>query len=196
MTQLFDEAGRVTPVTVIEAAPNTVTNIKTTDTNGYAAVQVGFEEQKESRASKAVLGAFGGKAYKVVKEFRVNGSQPEVAVGDTILVSAFSRGDEVTVSGTSKAKGFEGVVKRHVFHGGPRSTGGTNSYPRPRAVRITRCPRPSSSSTLRSDLIRVVSADSLTNLLPQTASRSSSFVTTRPCDATSRTRTSNALGST
>jgi large subunit ribosomal protein L3 len=133
MTQLFDESGRVTPVTVIEAVPNTVTKIKNTESDGYQAVQVGFEEQKESRSNKALLGSLNGKAYKTLKEFRV-ATLPEVAVGDSIAVSTFEKGDMVTVTGTSKSKGFQGVVKRHGFHGGPRSHGQKHSEREPGSI--------------------------------------------------------------
>jgi large subunit ribosomal protein L3 len=126
MSQLFDEKGVVIPVTVIEALPNTVTAIKTADNAGYGAVQLGYGEQKESRISKALLGALGGKAYQEVKEFRVDGDAG-VSVGDSVTVAVFEKGDNVTVTGTSKAKGFQGVVKRHGFAGGPRSHGQKHS---------------------------------------------------------------------
>lgn len=133
MTQLFDEGGKVTPVTAVVAAPNMVTKVKTVDSDGYSAVQVGLEEQKASRLSKAVLGAFGGKGYKEVQEFRLD-STPAVAAGDTITVEAFVPGDKVTVTGTSKAKGFQGVVKRHGFHGGPRTHGQKHSEREPGSI--------------------------------------------------------------
>ena len=122
MTQLFDESGKVTPVTAVSIAPNTVTKVKTVDSDGYTAVQVGFGDQKESRVSKALLGAFGGKAYKGSKEFRT-GTDTTVAVGDVLDATLFAPGDVVTVTGTSKSKGFQGVVKRHGFHGAPASHG-------------------------------------------------------------------------
>lgn len=133
MTQLFDEQGKVTPVTVISAGPNVVTRIKTSESDGYTAVQVGLEEQKTSRLSKAVVGALGGKGYKLVKEFRVD-EAPAVALGDTVTVEAFAKGDEVTVTGTSKSKGFQGVVKRHGFAGGPRTHGQKHSEREPGSI--------------------------------------------------------------
>lgn len=133
MTQLFDESGRVTPVTVVVASPNVVTKVKTVDSDGYTSVQVGTEEQKASRLSKAVLGVFGGKGYKEVQEFRIEGDAGVVA-GDVITVEKFEKGDKVTVSGTSKAKGFQGVVKRHGFHGGPRSHGQKHSEREPGSI--------------------------------------------------------------
>jgi len=145
MTQLFDESGRVTPVTVIVAHPNTVTKVKTVDSDGYTAVQVGTEEQKTSRVNKAQLGQFGGqpapdqsggpagKGYKEVQEFRVDGDAG-VTAGDVITVETFEKGDKITVSGISKAKGFQGVVKRHGFHGGPRSHGQKHSEREPGSI--------------------------------------------------------------
>ncbi len=133
MTQLFDESGKVIPVTVVSAPANTVTKVKSADSDGYSAVQLGMEEQKESRLSKAVLGIFGGKGYKEVQEFRIEGDAG-VAVGDTVTVEKFEKGDKVTVTGTSKGKGFQGVVKRHGFHGGPRSHGQKHSEREPGSI--------------------------------------------------------------
>jgi large subunit ribosomal protein L3 len=132
MTQLFDEKGVVTPVTAVAVAPNVVTAIKTVDRDGYSAVQVATGEQKESRVSKAVLGAFGGKAFKEVQEFRTD--DITASVGDVINVDTFAQGDLVVVSGTSKAKGFQGVVKRHGFHGGPRTHGQKHSEREPGSI--------------------------------------------------------------
>lgn len=132
MTQLFDENGRVTPVTLISASPNVVAGIKTKERDGYSAVVLGFEEQKEGRVNKAQLGAFAGKAFKTVKEFRAD--EIREAVGDTISVDTFSVGDAVTVTSTSKAKGFQGVVKRHGFAGGPRSHGQKHSEREPGSI--------------------------------------------------------------
>ncbi len=126
MTQLFDESGRVTPVTIVEATPNTITQIKTMATDGYKAVQVGFGTQKESRVTKAELGAAGGVAYQEIREFKLTDDSTP-AVGEVVTVGSFAAGDEVIVSGTSKSKGFQGVVKRHGFHGGPRSHGQKHS---------------------------------------------------------------------
>lgn len=132
MTQLFDASGKVIPVTAIVAEPNTITTIKTLASDGYNAVQLATEDQKESRVTKAVIGALG-KAYKVVKEFRLD-TAPTQAKGETITVSAFTVGDNVTVSGTSKSKGFQGVVKRYGFHGGPRSHGQKHSEREPGSI--------------------------------------------------------------
>lgn len=133
MTQLFDEQGRVTPVTVVSAVPNVVTTVKTTETDGYSAVQLGLEEQKTSRLSRAVVGALGGKGYKILKEFRLD-EAPTLTAGDTLTVDTFVKGDTVTVTGTSKSKGFQGVVKRHGFGGGPRSHGQKHSEREPGSI--------------------------------------------------------------
>ncbi|XKT75233.1 MAG: 50S ribosomal protein L3 [Patescibacteria group bacterium UBA2103] len=124
MTQVFDESGRVFPATVISAGPVSVTQVKTGETDGYAAVQVAFKDQKESRLNKALLGHFkkANVAPKSeVREFRVD--ETELKAGDTIDASVFEKGDVVTVRGISKGKGFQGVVKRYNFRGGPRSHG-------------------------------------------------------------------------
>jgi len=135
MMQCFLEDGTAVPATVISAGPLIVTQVKSPDIDGYTAVQVAFEEQKTSRATKAHLGhvkpardasgvAGGEAAYKHLREFR---DIEEMAVGDLITVSNFAKGDVVIVSGISKSKGFQGVIKRHGFHGGPRSHGQKHS---------------------------------------------------------------------
>ena len=133
MTQRFDEKGTVYPVTAIEVASNVVTALKTLEKDGYNAVQIGAGEQKESRATKAELGALGGKAYKTLKEFRTDAA-PEVAVGDAVALDSFAAGDSVIVTGTSKSKGFQGVVKRYNFKGGPRSHGQKHSEREPGSI--------------------------------------------------------------
>ena len=133
MSQLFEENGKVVPVTVIEVSTNIVTGLRTIEKNGYSAVQLATEEQKESRVAKAQLGAFAGKGYKVVKEFRTE-TDPTVEVGVEIAADTFEKGDKVIVTGTSKAKGFQGVVKRHGFHGGPRSHGQKHSEREPGSI--------------------------------------------------------------
>jgi large subunit ribosomal protein L3 len=132
MVQYFDEDGTVIPVTLISAGPNVVTQVKAGEADGYTALQVGFEAQKESRATKAHLGHVKNGAYKHLYEFRDTGTTP--AVGDTITVDTFAKGDVVTVSGISKSKGFQGVVKRHGFHGGPRSHGQKHSEREPGSI--------------------------------------------------------------
>jgi len=133
MMQCFDDDGKVIPVTVISAGPLVVTQVKNPDSDGYTAVQVAYEEQKSSRATKAHLGHVApvsnedkkdNSAFKHLREFR---DIEEISVGDRITVEAFKKGDIVVISGLSKAKGFQGVVKRHGFAGGPRSHGQKHS---------------------------------------------------------------------
>lgn len=138
MMQCFNEDGTVVPATVISAGPLVVTQVKTPDTDGYTAVQVAFEDQKPERATKAHLGHVkpssqngDESAFKHLREFR---DMEEIAVGDHITVDVFSKGDIVTVSGLSKGKGFQGVVKRHGFAGGPRSHGQKHSEREPGSI--------------------------------------------------------------
>jgi large subunit ribosomal protein L3 len=139
MTQVYLEDGRVIPVTVVEAGPCTVVQVKTSQKDGYEAVQVGFdEERKANRVRKPLAGLFkkaGTSSFKHLKEFSIAG----LKVGDTIKVDSFEKGDVVNASGISKGKGFQGVMKRHNFKGGPGSHGsmfnrapgsiGASSYP-------------------------------------------------------------------
>ncbi len=122
MTQVFDES-RFTPVTVIEAGPCRVITVKTKEKDGYEAVQLSFGEVKERKLSKAELGHLQKKqapASRVLREFKKDG---EVTEGQSITVSMFKKGDWVDVIGISKGKGFQGVVKRHHYAGGPESHG-------------------------------------------------------------------------
>ncbi len=127
MTQVFDDAGIVRAATVISAGPLTVTQVKTTEKDGYVAAQFGFGAKKESRVNKAQQ----GKAFKLFREERST-QVPEV--GATVDVSVFQIGDVVTVSAVSKGKGFQGVVKRHGFRGGPRSHGQKNKERAPGSI--------------------------------------------------------------
>ena len=126
MTSIFDENGVAVPVTVIEAGPCVVVQRKDNDKDGYAAVQLGFEDQKEQRLNKPDLGHFkkaGVDAKRVLKEFRIQESM-EVAVGDVIDANAFAEVGYVDISATGKGRGFQGVVKRYNFGGGRASHGG------------------------------------------------------------------------
>ena len=120
MTHIFDESGNVMPVTVIEAGPCTVTQIKTTETDGYNAVQIGFGKAKH--LNKAITGHLKGLSVKHLKEVRADDNE-EHSVGDEITVDIFAVGELVDVIGTSKGKGFAGTMKRHGFGGGPRTHG-------------------------------------------------------------------------
>lgn len=140
MSQVWTDDGSVIPVTVVDAGPVVVTQVKTSDgKDGYDAVQVGYGSKKESKLSKALRGHFKGFGnFRYVKEFRLkDGEKHEWNVGDTIDVSVFSEGDIVRVSGTSKGKGFQGVVKRHGFAGGPRSHGQKHSEREPGSIGAT-----------------------------------------------------------
>ena len=119
MTQIFDEAGHVIPVTVIEAGPCTVVQKKTQEKDGYNAVQLGFEDVAERKLTKPELGhlkkAGEGVLKKELKEFKLAGAA-DMNVGDIIDCSVFAEGDRVDVTGISKGKGYAGVVKRHGVH--------------------------------------------------------------------------------
>ncbi len=122
MTQIYDADGVVHPATVLAAAPNTVTQLKTVEADGYRAVQVAFGEAKEKRVNKAQRPKG---LYRHFREHRLaDGEESTLETGAVVSVGdAFAVGDKVTVSGISKAKGFQGVVKRHGFAGGPRTHG-------------------------------------------------------------------------
>jgi large subunit ribosomal protein L3 len=122
MTQIFDEEGRVHPATVLSAGPNTVTQVKTVEKDGYSAVQLGCGERKESRVNKAQRPKG---LFKYMREYRAPKNEENTLENGAIITvdTAFAIGDKVEVSGLSKAKGFQGVVKRHGFHGGPRTHG-------------------------------------------------------------------------
>ena len=126
MTSVFDDAGQVVPCTVIEAGPCFVTQLKTKDRDGYEAVQVGFESKPERLVNKPLRGHLSKskvKGVRILKEFRGNGVS-DYQPGQEIKVSSvFSKGDTVSVVGTSKGRGFQGVVKRHHFGGGFRTHG-------------------------------------------------------------------------
>jgi len=126
MTQVFDGEGHRVPVTVIEVGPCSVIERKTRKRNGYDAVQLGFGDQKEHRVSKAALGRFknaGVTPKKTLREFTV-GSEDEIKEGDSLGVSVFEGISHVDVTGMSKGRGFQGVVKRHRMAGGPSTHGG------------------------------------------------------------------------
>lgn len=123
MTQIFDDTGRALPVTVIEARPGVVVEVKTNDKHGYEAIKVGFfEDKKEKHYTKPELGSFkkaGVEPQRLVREMAMG----DKAVGDKITLEGFAKGDNVNVIGTSKGKGFQGGMKRHNFSGGPGGHG-------------------------------------------------------------------------
>ena len=125
MTQIFDEKGRVIPVTAIEVGPCTVTQVKTVDQDGYTAVQLGFQDVKESKLTKPELGKFTKaklQPKKYLREFRLD-SVEGIKVGDELKADVFQAGDKVDIQGTSKGKGFQGVIKRHGQSRGPMGHG-------------------------------------------------------------------------
>lgn len=123
MTHLFSEDGRVVPVTVIEAGPCKVVQLKRVESDGYSAVQIGFDEiKKEKNIPKGRLGHFKKISlppYRFLREIKMEG----LKVGDDIAVDIFDKGEKVLVTGVSKGKGFQGVMKRHNYKGGPGSHG-------------------------------------------------------------------------
>ena len=126
MTQIFDETGKVIPVTVVEAGPCVVVQKKTIETDGYEAVQLGFEEIKESKLSKPEAGHLkkaGVEAVKHLKEFRLEDTSA-LSVGDVIKADAFAAGDWIDVTGISKGHGYQGVIKRHGAHRTDMTHGG------------------------------------------------------------------------
>ena len=126
MTQIFDETGKVIPVTVVEAGPCVVTQKKTVETDGYTAVQLGFEDVKESKLTKPEAGHLkkaGVEAKRHLKEFKLEGAA-EMNVGDVVKADTFAAGDWIDVTGTSKGHGYEGVIKRHGAHRTDMTHGG------------------------------------------------------------------------
>lgn len=118
MTSIFGTDGKQTACTIIEAGPCVVTQVKTVETDGYNAIQVAYGEKKEKNSTKAEINHFAKAnttSKKVVKEFR--NSSLEKSLGETITCEIFAEGDKIEVVGTTKGKGFQGVVKRHGFHG-------------------------------------------------------------------------------
>ena len=124
MTQIFDENGAAIPVTIIEAGPCYVTQIREVETDGYSAVQLGFEEAKPKRLTGGQLGHLKRNdiaPLRYLREFRTKDA--DLSTGDQLTVSVFETGDHVDITGTSKGRGFAGVVKRHGFAGGPKTHG-------------------------------------------------------------------------
>ena len=126
MTQIFDESGKVIPVTVVEAGPCTVTQKKTIETDGYEAVQMGFESVKEAKLTKPEAGHLkkaGVEAVKYLKEFRLEDTSA-LNVGDVVKADIFAAGDMIDITGISKGHGYQGVIKRHGAHRTDMTHGG------------------------------------------------------------------------
>ncbi len=136
MTQEFTDDGTVVPVTVLQAGPVTVTQVKTADTDGYCSVQVGFGSRKASRVSKPVLGHLKDAGpFQVLKEFRLSAEEAaDYTTGQVIATDVFTAGQKVKATGTSKGSGFAGVVKRHGFAGSPATHGHKDQHRMPGSV--------------------------------------------------------------
>lgn len=139
MTQIFNEAGICQAATVLKVSPATVSQVKTVEKDGYAAVQIASGTQKENRVARAQKVHFGS-AIANAKEFRPRAGEEaliaDLEKGATVAVSAFAAGDTITVSAISKGKGFQGVVKRHGFKGGRRSHGQKHSEREPGSIGV------------------------------------------------------------
>ncbi|MEK7609770.1 MAG: 50S ribosomal protein L3 [Patescibacteria group bacterium] len=133
MTQIFDASGVALPVTAVSVRSNIVTQVRTKDTDGYEALQIGEGSRNPNRINKPQKGHFKELgSFAAVSEFRVD--SPTQKVGDKVELSQFTAGDMVTVSAISKGKGFQGVVKRHGFGGGPRTHGQKHSEREPGSI--------------------------------------------------------------
>ena len=133
MTQLFDKSGTVIPVTIIEAGPCYVTQVKSQDTDAYNAVQLGFDQVAERKLTKGERGHLkqsGAPNLRYLREFRY-AQAPELKLGDVIKADVFQEGELVDVVGTSKGRGFAGVVKRYGFRGGPKTHGQSDRHRTP-----------------------------------------------------------------
>ncbi len=133
MTQIFDEKGVVHPVTILTSGDVTVTQVKTKETDGYNAVQVGFGEKKAKNITKPLKGHLKDLNSRFIKEFRVE-NPSDFKVGDAINLSTFNVGDLIEVSAISKGKGHQSVIKRHDFKGQPRSHGQKHSENAPGSI--------------------------------------------------------------
>lgn len=134
MTQIFKETGEAVPVTVVEAGPCVITQVKIEDKDNYKAVQVGYEQKKKiSKPIKGHLKDLG--QFRYLKEFRVK--EGEYKKGDKVEVSVFEKGDKVKITGTTKGKGFTGVVKRWGFRGSPKSHGHKDQLRMPGSIGAT-----------------------------------------------------------
>jgi large subunit ribosomal protein L3 len=176
MTQLFSEQGNVLPVTVIQAGPCTVTEVRSSQRDGYSAVQLGFGTNKETRFLRPVLGQFKKRNLppsRHLKEFRVADAAP-YEVGQSLTVALFEQGEHVDVQGVTKGRGFAGVVKRHKFVAGHASHGptagkqpgsiGASAYPS-RVIKGKRLPGRMGGVNLTTKNLVVVAVDPEQNLL-------------------------------
>jgi large subunit ribosomal protein L3 len=144
MSQIFDEAGNVIPVTVIEAGPCFVTQVRLDDRDGYTAVQLGYEETQAKRLTQGQLGHLRRNnlpALRYLREFRIyNGKGADVEEGQEIRVDVFEKGERVDVIGTSKGRGFAGTIKRHGFHRQPKTHGQSDRERAPGSIGMCATP--------------------------------------------------------
>ena len=135
MTSIIDEQGALVPLTIVKVEPNFITQVKTVDTDGYDAVQIATEPAKAKKPQSGHFKRAGFKeAFKVSRELRLKTADAEAKVGDEIPLSAFQPGDEVEASGTSRGKGFAGVIKRHNFSRQRKSHGGKGHTREPGSI--------------------------------------------------------------
>jgi large subunit ribosomal protein L3 len=133
MTQIFDETGQVVPVTVIQVGPCVVTQIRTDDRDGYEAIQIGFQESKRLNSPERGHQRPAGSSMRHLREFKAQ-SMSGYEVGQVLDCTLFTEGEKVDVTGTSKGKGFQGVVKRHGFSGGPKTHGQSDRHRAPGSI--------------------------------------------------------------
>ncbi len=174
MTQVFGEDGTVTPVTVLQAGPCVVTQKKTTQTDGYEATQLAFQEVKAKKLNKPLLGHLNRSGTAPHRHLVEVAGSDELTVGDTVTVEVFEPGDKIRVSGIGKGKGFQGVMKRHNFKGGPgghgsrfhRAPGSIGASASPaRVFKGTRLPGQMGNKKVTQSGLTVVSTDPERNLL-------------------------------
>ncbi len=143
MTQVFKHDGKVVPVTIVKAGQCVVAQIRTKEKEGYDSVQIGYGQKKKKRMTKAELGHLKGLGdFRWLREFRIKNNESgimnqEYKIGDEVKVSIFKKHDIVQVSGISKGKGFQGVVKRHGFHGSPATHGHKDQLRAPGSIGAT-----------------------------------------------------------
>lgn len=143
MTQIFDDNGNVIPVTVIQAGPCFVTQIRSDENDGYAAVQLGYGETKAQRLTKGQLGHLKRNnlpALRYLREFRLKNGDVDVQEGQELKADVFATGDRVDIIGTSKGRGFAGTIKRHHFHRQPKTHGQSDRERAPGSVGATTTP--------------------------------------------------------
>jgi len=174
MTQIFDEQGKAIPVTVIQAGPCPVVQKKTVKTDGYDAVQLGFDPAKDSRVTKPLKGHFAKAKVKPVRMLHEFRGGSDLEGGAEVKADVFEPGSKVNVTGTSKGRGFQGVVKRHGFSGGPKTHGsrtgrvpgsiGNSAYPG-EVIKGTKLPGQMGNARVSVTNLTVMGVDAEQNLI-------------------------------